>query len=91
MPVSCFGMLETCIVDFSMTYRKKPSGERFKTQCASLLGEKETIAETKNEEKILSLEASQRHNHSFSCNSSNVPTTAINNIMKQITCYPSQL
>lgn len=63
----------------------------FKTQCASLLGAREPIAETKSEEKILSLEASQQQNHSFLCNSSNVPTTAINNVMKQITCYLSQL
>ena len=81
---------------FSMTYRKKanslkPSGKGFKTQCASPLGVREPIVETKSEEKILSLEASQWHNHSFSCNSSNVPTIAINNVMKQITCYPSQL
>ena len=79
-----------------MTHRKKansqkPSGKGFKTQCESLLGAREPIAETKSEEKILSLEASQQHNHSFSRNSSNVPTTAINNVMKQITCYPSQL
>ena len=97
VPLSCLGWLQsTCIPDFSMTHRKKanslkPSRKGFKTQCASPLGERETIAETKSEEKILSLEASQRHNHSFSCNSSNVPTTAINNVMKQITCYPSQL
>lgn len=37
----------------------KPSGERFKTQCASLLGEREPTAETKREETILSLEAAQ--------------------------------
>ena len=80
---------------FSDTQKKanslKPSGKGFKTQCASLLGVREPIAETKSEEKILSLEASQWHNHSFSCNSSDVPTTVINNVMKQITCYPSQL
>lgn len=79
---------------FSDTQKKanslKLSGKGFKTQCASLLGAREPVAETKGEEKILSLEASQ-HNHSFSCNSSNVPTTAINNVMKQITCYLSQL
>lgn len=96
MPFSCLGWLESaCILDFSVTHRKKAnslklSGKGFKTQCASLLGAREPVAETKSEEKILSLEASQ-HNHSFSCNSSNVPTTAINNVMKQITCYLSQL
>lgn len=37
----------------------KPSGKGFQTQCASLLGAREPIAETKSEEKILSLEASQ--------------------------------
>lgn len=69
----------------------KPGGKGFKTQCVSQLGAREPIAETKNKEKILSLEASQRHKYSFSCNSSNGPTTAINNVMKQITCYLSQL
>ena len=97
VPFSCLGWRQSaCILDFSMTSRKKanslkPSGKGFKTQCASLLGAREPIVETKSEEKILSLEASQWHNHSFSSNSSNVPTIAINNVMKQITCYPSQL
>lgn len=93
----CLGWLGSgCILDFSMTHRKKAnslklSRKGFKTQCASPLGARQPTAETKNEEKILSLEASQQHNHSFSCNSSNVPSTAINNVMKQITCYLSQL
>lgn len=69
----------------------KPSEKGFNTQYASLWGARKPIAETKTEEKILSFEASQWHHHSFSRNSSNVCTTAINNVMKQITCNPSQL
>lgn len=37
----------------------KPGGKGFETQCVSQLGTREPIAETKNKEKILSLEASQ--------------------------------
>ena len=37
----------------------KPSGKGFKTQYEAPLGAREPIVETKSEEKILSLEASQ--------------------------------